>query len=483
MKIEVLHLQNITRRVGSYHVLDSVTFSAFKGEVLGVLGLNDSGVYALAGMLSGKHIKNSGETYIDEMPVSLENRAKARKAGLYYIEHIPKLVPTFTVAESLFVTQPPVMHSCWLNVEAINARAQKILDDYQIPIDIHQRTTDLTQCEQNIIEIMRAVIQKARIVVLNRILATYDLGEAAAINGLIKKLAADGLTFIIIGTDPRNIADVADRLVILRNGKVEAVFYAGDFDDHKIYTAMTMVAAAAPTSIGLQSVARVGLELKNMAFPELNIEHADFWIMEGEVVGFVDEFGRGLTRIIDILNGDERFVGEVFLNGEKLMLRNRRSAVRHGIGYFTRYDLRSMVFDNLSIGENIILGKYPEYSVLGFINERLCHFALSEYIELYDLFPQLLDDRPDEIDDHLKAIIPLLKSISLKPRVMLLDDPFAGVDRIIEQYIYRFINYLRERNTCIVFCSPLKSELQNICDRIYVLKNGSATVISPRALS
>jgi len=468
MKIESLMIENISKKLNEGYELNSISIRMFKGEILGILGKMDSGVFTLSGILSGDISYDQGSISLYERLVEADSSEKMMQSGIYHITSTPKLNINFTVAESLCITTPSNIKKKWVTHKIMLKEARDILLRYRLNVDPNKKTYQLKPYECSIIEIIRAVTMNCEVIILENVLHPHAQDANKEYYRLLMDLSAAGKTIVIIGTDLKTPIKISDRIILMRDGRVDGIFHKDRFD-------------SAAVSRMLDPLSQIGnsrenshipegpkiLELKNIEIEGYNIDYA--FVRAGEAVGFVDGLGNAFQPVAKLLNGEEKIGKEIWLQGMPVKLRSRRDAVSNGIGYITKFNSKQMILDHMTIEDNILLMKYKLYNKFGFIDRKWCDFASTEYLEEYHIpggFSKLL---PSQVDSRTRAFIPRIKWGAVKPKLVVMFNVFANMDSMMKADVYEYIDKLRKNGVGFVFCVSAGDDLMDICDRLYIV--------------
>jgi ABC-type sugar transport system ATPase subunit len=466
MKFETLCIKNLSKKLNEGYELKSISIRVFEGEILGIFGHSDSGVLTLSGVLAGEIPYDEGSISLFEKTPGGKSLDALIKAGMSHIGPDSKLYVEFTVAESLCTIYPPILDKVWINRKMMKKKAEEIASRYHLNIDLMKKTYQLTAYEKNIVEILRSVVNGCKVIMLENTFHLYDHQGFNDYFRLLKELAAEGRSIVIIGTDFKSPVNILDRLITIHNGTVQGVFHQDMFDAVTIDGLRHYDKKISKTEIPREEKHHAVLQMKNIEFSGCKIDHV--CINSGEVVGFIDNGGNAFYPIVRLFNGQERYRGEIFLNGRLIKLRSQSDAVRNGIGFITKYDDKCMLFDNLTIADNILMMKFREYSRLGFISKRWYSFALGEYFTEHKIPAHFSGLLPSQVDAYTRALIPRIRWDSVKPKLVVMSNLFVGMDSMMRTALYEYIDRLKAKGIGIALCLFSGEELMNICDRVYV---------------
>lgn len=469
MKIESLFINNLSKKLNKGYELKSVSIRMYQGEILGIAGAHDSGVLTLAEIFSGRAAPDEGTLSVFEQPVEIDHKTDMARYGVYYIDPTPKLHVDFIVAESICTTNPPVIKGRWVNRKKMIRAAAAILKKYNVEIDPNKKTYQLDAYEKSIVEIMRATIMGAKIIILGNVITPLEKEKNKKYYRLLKDIAADGKTVVLIGMDTNVLMDVADRLYIMRAGKVDGVYHKDKFEKSIANSIFVKKQGNAGSRMDAQGGSEIVLRMENVGVRGCLIEHAV--LRKGEAINFVDPDGNGFGLIERVLNGEEKYSGDIYINETLVRLNSREKAVKNGIACLTRYDSPEMVFENLTIGDNILLIKLREKLKYGLINRRWCDFAANEYLIDNGLPGEYKKLFPCEVGAETRAMIPRIKWDAVKPAIVVMKDFLMGMDADMKADAFHYINKLKSRGTGIVLCSSATEKLTGYCDCTCMVKN------------
>ena len=466
MKVESLYLNNISSRLNRGYELKSVSMRMFEGEILGILGRSDSGMFALSKILAGKAGYDEGEIWLYGRRIEESELKNIAGAGICHITSAPKLHIDFTVAESICTTYPSVLKSVWAQKRKMNAEARKILKRYGLDIDVDKKTYQLSPYEHSMVEIMRAVITGCKVIIMENVLRPHEIKANAVYYSLLKKLAGSGMSVLIISTEAKVPLDIADRIIVMRSGGVYGSFYNKKLNPAQTEKLLerpqsdasaTRHTVTGPTVLKLNDIEADGVRLAEVA------------VKRGEAVGFMDAHGNALSRLADILNGDEKYSGEIFLNGKKLTLGSRSVAVKNGIGYITYYEDPQMIWENMTIEENLFLLQYRQHNTAGFMNRKWISFAAKEYLEKYNIPKEYSNLLPSQVNSRIRAFIPRIRWEAAKPGVLVLNSYLSGMDSLMKADAFSYVQNMKEKGVAFIVCVSSGEEMLGLCDRVVVV--------------
>ncbi|CAM3127361.1 sugar ABC transporter [Pseudomonas floridensis] len=467
-----LHLQGIYKRFGATQALDGVSLRVEPGTIHGLVGENGAGKSTLIKVLAGIHTADQGSISLEGQSFEALTPRQVEASGVQFI-HQERLLPgSFTVGEALFFGQE-IRRGLWVDRRAQEREAARLLDDYfalQIPADVLIR--DLDSAQRQIVQIIRALITRPRVLVFDEPSVSLVKREVDRLLSIVRRLRDEGLTILYISHYLQEIESLCDQVTVLRNGRDVAVV------DPSVTTTAQIARLMVNREVGelyprTRSIAGSPvLELQGLgagrAYHDINLS-----VGRGEVVGLTGLVGSGAKELLKSLFGlvrPER--GAILLNGQTLRLKSPRDAVRQGIALVPEERRSHGVAPALSVLENITMASLGRFSRGGLLDAS-AQVRESE---------RLIDELAIKTSSHASAVkslsggnqqkVALAKWLSRHSSLYLLDEPSVGVDIAAKTEIYRLIARLAEEGAAVLVLSSDLPELLGITHRIVVLHRG-----------
>jgi ABC-type sugar transport system ATPase subunit len=467
---EVLRTEQLVYRSFDFPILNGMDLTLFQGEILGVAGLNGAGRSALADVLSGLKGHDEGVIYVEDKPVGYHSVWEAEHLGIYCIRYKSTLIPELTIADNLCILPSRPGWGARIKARKDNALTRDIWDELKISINYDVEVDSLSLAEKHIIEIVRAVAAKAKVIILDDIMLSYTETEYQNLYRLLKQIVNRRIALILIDSKIDRLLKIAGQLVVMREGKNIGVFYADEFERipiQKVLTGVDFVINSVEPSLenGKDLLAATGINNRHL-------HDFNFKIKNGQVVGFVDEGYDNCRAVINLLNGNASVdEGQIFLDGRELLLNaGKRFMISQGIGYIGYY--KASLFPNLSTAENLMIAGLGEFSGRLGIKARIERFAVRQYARKLEIDGQDLDRQVQRTDNRTQINVALYKWIIAKAKLVVMDNVFSGTDIIMHNCIYDFISDAKKRNMGIIYVSPYAQEVYEMSDRVYRIKDG-----------
>jgi ABC-type sugar transport system ATPase subunit len=472
--IPALEMRGITKSFAGNSVLTDVQLVARAGEVLALVGENGAGKSTLMKILSGVHHPDAGEILINGEQVKFARPADALAAGVAMIYQELSLAPHLTVAENIFLGREPLKFAPigFINRGELNQRAKKLFDEYGFRINPRARLGRLSAADRQLVEITRAIVEAKRVIVMDEPTSSLTSQEVEELFRLIRDLKGRGLAVIYISHRLEELYEIADHLMILRDGKV---VYKGEWGEISTDEIIRHMAGRELKEIFPPRKAKIGgvkLRAKNLSRPP-KFEDVSFEARAGEVLGIAGLAGAGRTEVVEsIFGADPAISGEVELNGRRIKTAQPSKSVMNGLSLLTEDRKRTGLCLNLPVATNITLANVRALVRGVRLQHKLEIKAAGEYIRKLNIRPPSPSKIVGRLSGGNQQKSLLARWLFANSQVFLLDEPTRGVDVAARSEIYREINELAESGAAIVMVSSDLPELLGMADRILVMRRG-----------
>lgn len=460
----LLEIRGISKSFAGHKALDRVSLSVNRGEVVALLGHNGSGKSTLVKVLSGVYAAEDG--------------AILRHAtSLHFIHQSLGLVPSLTVSENLDIGSGARGFGLLpIDRRGERARVGKLMESFGASIGPDSRVGSLTQAEQTIVAIVRALDSWTgtdNVLVLDEPTAALHDEEVEALKRAIRTLAASGAGVIFISHRLAEVAALADRAIVLKNGRVVAERLRGDFDQA---TLVQLIAGAAPEAMGARTDARVGrsvLQVRGLTAPPLH--DITFSVEPGEILGLSGLVGSGMEQVNALLFGAAvPRAGAITVGDNPLPPGSPAKAIDAGLAYVPADRRRLGGFGRFTARENVTLPHLaPLVSRWGAVDARRERRETREWMDRLRVQPPGQTELAfDLFSGGNQQKLVLAKWLRMRPRALLVDEPTQGVDVGAQAEIYRLLADAARQGAAVVVSSSDTKELADLCDRVLVLRDG-----------
>ncbi|RJG41652.1 sugar ABC transporter ATP-binding protein [Mesorhizobium sp. DCY119] len=475
----IVELRKATKEFRGIAAFSQVDFVLEQGEIHALLGENGAGKSTLTKIIAGVYPLTAGTLLINGREEKLATPAEALGKGIAMVYQENSLVPSMTVAQNIYLGNEKPFN----RLRGIYIAAQQFLQSLNFHVDPAALVGSLGAAQKQMVEIARAVHHKAQVIIFDEPTATLTPEEKSYFFKLIRKLKAEGVSIIFISHALEEALQIADRITILRDGRLIVSDKAATFDRPKIVQAMVgrnltdEIYSATARSRPPRARGRKVLSVENLSMGSL-VRNTSFSIYDGQVTGIFGLVGSGRTETMKVVAGvlkrDFFHGGEIRLAGNPVRYRIPAPAVRDGIVYVTEERKAEGFFETMSIAENIHMGKIAGEAYGGFQI-----VSPSDARRLAEEWRKQLNIRA--IDPNAKVIelsggnqqkVVIAKALVQTPRLVIFDEPTRGVDVGAIAEIHAFINQLADDGIAVVVISSYLPEVLALSDRILVARQG-----------
>ncbi|MDY3751452.1 sugar ABC transporter ATP-binding protein [Christensenella minuta] len=470
MKTELLRVEFLCKFFHQDMILDHVTFNVFEGETLAILGANGAGKTPLVRILGGILQKDTGELFFREEPLFDYSLEKAQALGIHIVQHCGRIADSLTVAENICI---PARPRGWINHRKIAARAKALMGLVGLARSPYALTGDLCASEKSLVELAAVLNLGPRLLIFDEPPLPYSGSLGQKILNVIAHLKAKGSSVIYVTDNIRDALQVADRILVLRDG-----IAAGIFDRQSPYfnprDLLTVMAGKGGGTQAYEPARRddVIMEVRDLSCRVLH--DINFHIYRGEILGIVGPMDSNKSVLLQLLYGFVRRTrGTILIDGEAVHIRSPKDAVRLGISYFTSMKEKSHLLPGLTVMENITLAAARRVSSLGWIKPHIEKHYAASLLEAFSIPPSLLSVVTGRLSSGLRQKIQFIQCLAAKPRIMLLYEPTNGIDLETKKEIREGIKRMAAEGCTFVVVSSNMQESLGICDRFLVLSGGA----------
>jgi len=481
----ILELNQITKVYARAAAVENIDFTLLRGEVHALLGENGAGKSTLTKMIAGVVAPTSGTILLEGKPFSPKTPSDALKAGIAMVFQETSLVPSMTVAQNLFLGNEKVFN----RVRGINIAAQQFMQSLSFQVDPTLQVTALGAAKKQMVEIARAMLLKAQVIVFDEPTATLTPEEKRHFFELVRTLKSRGVSVIFISHALEEALEISDRITVLRDGKHVLTDLTANFDRARIVRAMvgrtlsqelygTRKSTIRPPGRRVLSVSnlRVGNTVKNNSLS----------VFAGQVTGIFGLVGSGRTETFKVVAGvikrDYTNGGEVFLEGKAVRYRVPAQSVRDGVAYITEDRKIEGFFETMSIKSNVFVGLLAKTRFGKFwLRNREIDTVGEKWVNSLQVRAVSKGARVIELSggNQQKAVI--AKSLVQEPELIIFDEPTRGVDVGAIAEIHQIINRLADEGKAVVVISSYLPEVMLLSDRLLVARQGKVVEeFSPR---
>lgn len=472
MEQTILEMKNIKKSFSGVYALENINFDLRRGEVHALLGGNGAGKSTLIKVLGGVYKPDAGEILINGKRTEIGSVAEARRLGIGIIHQEIVLVPHLTVAENIFLGREPANKIGFRDVRAIFRRAQQMVDQIGVDIDVRRRVEELTIAQQQLVEIVKEVSFEARILVMDEPTSSLEENEVRLLFQIIRRLKSQAVSIIYISHKMDEILEISDRVTVIRDG-----YYVGTRDTVEtnadelvklmVGRSFSSLFTRSDVPIGDEVIRVEGLTRKGV-FSDIT-----FSVHKGEVLGFTGLVGAGRSEIMRALFGVDRCdKGQVYLYGKQVHFTSASQAIAHGIAMVPEDRKKQGLVLSGTVGFNITLAALRHLAGRLFVRNSQYGSLVEDYIGKLNIKASSSQQIISNLSGGNQQKTVIAKWLSTEPGLLILDEPTRGIDVGAKQEIYMLIDRLSRQGMAIIMISSELPEIMNMCDNVCVVREG-----------
>ena len=474
-----IELRGITKRFGELVANDSINLHIRAGEVLGLLGENGAGKTTLMNVLSGLYRPDEGEIVIDGQPTRFNGAGDAIRAGIGMVHQHFMLVPVFTVAENVVLGVEPVGAFDRLDIAKARQQVTTISAQHGLNVDPNAVIEEIPVGIQQRVEIIKVLFRSASVLIFDEPTAVLTPQEVTEFFGIVRSLRDAGKALVFITHKLHEVIEVADRINVLRAGKV-----VGERDPKaatEAELAEMMVGRAVSFDVDKQPAkpGRALLEVSGLAATnerhELAVRGVDLTVREGEVVGVAGVQGNGQTELVEALTGLRMPVhGNVTFLGRDITRDSARQRHLAGIAHIPEDRQRDGMVGEFDIAENMVLDSYYDapFSQGLSMDWAAVHKVCVKNVIDFDVRTPSIYSLADHLSGGNQQKLIVARELSRNVKLVIASQPTRGIDVGSIEYIHRRIIEARDRGVGVLIVSTELDEILALSDRILVMFRG-----------
>ena len=469
MKQEILYAENLTTALTSVQNLDHVSFFLEPGEILGITGLNSSGISILADALTGGVRLSGGAIYLNGEAVAPASRQEANRLGLYEINHSLSVIQSLSVSENLNVLRRFAWRDFFVKQTRNRRITQMVFDQYRIGADPCCPVQLLTTGQRMELAICRALLCGARVLVCREAGEGFNEEELCEFEHFIRQLRNEGIPMIMLNSDVRMAMRLSDRIAVMRRGMICYSRKTAEASLQDIYRCMGL-SRPEDSPAGAQGFKTPYISLRRVRNLSREARPLSADLYSGEILGACWEGSNYSDDSVRLYRGDLKGAGDVIQDGRSLPFPVWRRANRHQILCFGMRFWEQGVYENLTAGENLLLRTYHRYDRrAGLFNRAMLRLALREFCESHDVDPDCLRKYPRHLSPGLRNQLVLWAALLTPPRLLVLDNPLYAIDEQVRRNFLACLAELKTAGAAVLWNSNGLLGLGPYCDRIVTI--------------
>ena len=463
---------NIEKQFGPVRVLHGVSFELAPGRIYGLLGENGAGKSTLMKILAGYERPTAGTFSIDGVVKTFDSSRDAEATGIVLIHQELNLADHLSIVQNMFLGHEKRC-GFFLDEPAMREDARARLADVGLHKHPDTRVRDLIVAEKQLVEIAKAMLRDARLLIMDEPTATLTPAETQRLFALMARLKDDGVTIVYISHKLDEVELVTDEVIVMRDGRFVTRGLTAETTRQQMANLMVgrEVSDMFPDKPLLAAGARVAFKVDNAYVPGW-AENVSFSVRAGEGFGFAGLVGAGRTELFEGLIGlRARTAGRISLDGENINPRNPRAAMKHGITYLSEDRKGRGLHVDMALKDNLTMMTLERYAH-PLLDAQAERDALKKAVGDFGIRTGNLASRARMLSGGNQQKLALAKFLHPDPRVVVLDEPTRGVDVGAKRDIYFLIHALAAEGRAVIVISSELIELIGLCHRVAVMRGG-----------
>lgn len=472
----ILELRGLTKLYARVPAVENINFSLMPGEVHALLGENGAGKSTLTKMIAGVVEPTAGDILLDGKPIHLRTPAAALDAGIAMVFQETSLVPSMTVAQNLFMGNERFFN----RLRGINIAAQQFMQALNFQVDPTAMVQTLGAAKKQMIEIARAMLSNARVIVFDEPTATLTPEEKKHFFDLVRTLKGRGVAVIFISHALEEALAISDRITILRDGQHVVTDATANFDRARIVQSMVGRSLSEELYGKRKDFVRPPgeriLQVSNLRVGNM-VRNNSLSVFAGQVTGVFGLVGSGRTETFKVVSGaiKRNYLngGEVFIRGKRVRYRVPAQSLSEKVAYITEDRKIEGFFETMSIKANIFMGKLAKAGWRKFwLRRSEMNRIGEEWGKSLHIRAVSKDAKVIELSGGNQQKVVIAKSLIQDPDLIIFDEPTRGVDVGAIAEIHQMINRLADEGKAVVVISSYLPEVMQLSDRLLVARQG-----------
>ena len=470
-----IELKNVCKKFAGVNALQNVSIAVNLGEVHALVGENGAGKSTLIKIISGYHQPTSGQCFVEGREVQITDPSVALKLHIGVVYQELSVVDNLSVAENIFFGRLPHNKFGRVQWKTLYRDAQEILDRIGLNIPVRRKVGSLGTAQKQLVEIARCLSQNPKFIIMDEPTSSLAPKEISNLLEIIRRLRSQNVGILYISHKLDEVFAISDQITVLRDGQHISTQPASELDENKLISLMVGRTLSTTRTRTTCATDEIALEVKNLCTHQ--VKDISFYVRKGEIIGFNGLMGAGRTELAKALFGsDRRLSGEILLDGKPLPKNSMPESVRHGLGFIPENRKEEGIFQNFSVMKNLTISTVSALAHMGFTDLKAETEVSEKYRKAIRIKTPSIEQQIVNLSggNQQKVIIARwLAKNNLK--VLIVDEPTRGIDVGAKAEIYNLLDELAQSGLAVVIMSSEMQEILNICDRIYVMKQGRIT--------
>jgi ribose transport system ATP-binding protein len=473
---KILEMRGITKYFPGICALNNVDMELYKGEILAVVGENGAGKSTLMGVLGGILHPDKGKIFIDEKETAINTVETATKSGISFVHQELNLSDNLDIAANVYLGREPRKKNFLklIDKKKLYANTEVILKTIDLNHSPKLIVKNLSIGVQQMVEIAKALSINAKIIIMDEPTSSLSQHETVQLMKVIKDLKSNGVSVIYISHRLGEVKELADRVLVLRDGQVSGSLGKEEINNDRMINLMVGRDVSKFYHLEHEIFQDSIFEVSNFMVPGKNSVPINFKINKGEIVVFAGLVGAGRTELAHAIFGiDKPLGGEIIVDGKKVVITDTMSAIKAGIGLIPEdRKLHGLVVE-MPIETNISLTILENNQIFKMIKHKKIRQIADKMAKLLKIRLTSIFQSAQSLSGGNQQKVVLAKWLATNPKILIMDEPTRGIDVVAKEEIYRLMEQLVSEGMGIMVISSEMNEVIGIADRILVMHEGN----------
>ncbi len=479
---QAVTMRAISKSFGGVPVLKEVDFSLDAGEIHALAGGNGAGKSTLMKILVGAYARDGGTYEVGGRQVDFRTVHDAQAAGVGMVFQEFSLIPTLTVAQNVFLTHEPRGRAGLIDDGQMDRRTRELFAKMNVKVDPRRTLDELPTAFWQLTEIAKALAQNARVLILDEPTAALAKTETTELFALIRRLKEQGISIVYISHRMEEIFEVCDRITVMRDGRVVMTASVAEVTPRSVIDAI--IGRKLEHALEYQARAvdsEVLLEGRGLV-TAAKLRGVDFDLRRGEILGVAGLMGSGRTELARVLFGiDHLEAGELLFQGRPITIAGPGDAIARGLALIPEdRRVQGLILEH-SVRDNILLPLLGRLSRTGFVDDAEGDRRTDSFVTKLSIVTRSTDQPTGTLSGGNQQKVVIAKWLGTDPRVLVMDEPTAGVDIGTKGEIVSMIRAFADQGNSVIIITSELPELLAVSDRIPILRDGRVDRVLDRS--
>ncbi|HEC21734.1 MAG TPA: sugar ABC transporter ATP-binding protein [Chloroflexi bacterium] len=471
-----LRMEHVSKAFPGVQALEDVTFEVARGEIHALVGENGAGKSTLMKILTGALLPDEGHIVLRGQPVNISNPSDAQALGISMIHQELALIPYLTVGQNIFLgREPEAKLPGFIDWGSLYREAQALLDRLNVEVNARTEVSNLSIAQQQMVEVAKALSLNADLIAMDEPTSALTRRETEVLFELMRSLKSQGVSIIFISHRLEEVFQVADRVTVLRDGRLIGTAPISELDEDQVVHMMV------GRDLG-EMYPKAQTERQEVVLEAINLEDGkelrgvSLKLHRGEIVGVAGLIGAGRTALAETLFGVRPVTaGEIRIEGKPVKIGSPQRAIEMGMGLVPEDRKLQGLFLNMAVRENIVLSAIRKVSAWGFVKFREAERLAGEFVRKLGIRTPSLRQRVRNLSGGNQQKVIIARWLTLQPRILILDEPTRGIDVGAKAEIHALMSQLAQQGVGVLMISSELPEVLGVSDRIIVMHEGRIT--------